>query len=351
MNSFFTSTQYKNWTKTEEQLEKIEKQKIEKIIKRINDVNLLIKAENEKLIAEYNKNSNTPPPVTEKFISYKKLTNIIDEKFLIINYSNKLIQIVNNLKEKASFSLKNLAITYFRRFFLKKSIIDYNPNFLMASSLYLAAKVCSLNFSKEAYLKIFPILAEGNNYFKLFEYEFYLCTILEYDFFVFNPYQALIGFIYSLEKKEFFISQDKNNYIDQDDFKNECMNLIDKMYLTDNIFLFTYSEIALASIFIQCEQKNMNTFNIAEKLDLIKMLNIKEFLDNKVAKMKKKLEELPKLNIKEGEEKSNNILRNVRHFLRDFPKYQAQLDKERKNLREKMNNFEKNFEKFEPKKK
>ena len=36
MNSFLTSTQNKNWIKTEEQLKKIEKNKIKKILERIN---------------------------------------------------------------------------------------------------------------------------------------------------------------------------------------------------------------------------------------------------------------------------------------------------------------------------
>ena len=39
MNSFFTSTQYKNWIKTEEQLQKMETNKIERILRRINDIN------------------------------------------------------------------------------------------------------------------------------------------------------------------------------------------------------------------------------------------------------------------------------------------------------------------------
>ena len=47
MDSFFTSTQNKNWIKTEEQLKKIEKLKIERILKRINEVNSLIKKEIE----------------------------------------------------------------------------------------------------------------------------------------------------------------------------------------------------------------------------------------------------------------------------------------------------------------
>jgi hypothetical protein len=41
MNSFFKSTQYKNWIKTKDEIQKIHKLKIEKILKRIGEVNLL----------------------------------------------------------------------------------------------------------------------------------------------------------------------------------------------------------------------------------------------------------------------------------------------------------------------
>jgi len=351
MNSFFSSTQYKNWIKTEDQLAKIETLKFSKILKRINIVNALIKIENIKLIEQHNadkNNQSSPPPKLEQYISTKRAFSLTDEKFLIINYSNKIITMMNTQKHKSS-SLKNLTITYFRRFYLKKSILDYDPDFLMPAALYLAAKISSINYSRDDFIKIFSLLKSDENWEKLYNYEFYLCTILDYEFFVYNPYQALLGFIYSLEQKEFFLAQDKDNYIDQEDFKNECMNLIDKMYLTDNIFLFTYSEIALASIIIQCEQKNVNIFNIAEKLGLDKAINIKEFLEIKVSLMKKKISEIPKVSIKEGNEKSKHILKNINRFLNDFPKYQAELNKERKELKGKMNNFEINFAKFEPK--
>jgi hypothetical protein len=42
MNSFNTSTQFNNWIKTEEQLQKVEKSKLERILKRINEVNFSI---------------------------------------------------------------------------------------------------------------------------------------------------------------------------------------------------------------------------------------------------------------------------------------------------------------------
>ena len=68
----------------------------------------------------------------------------------------------------------------------------------MAACFHLGRKLAAMNYSLEDYKKIFPVLTE--NIDRLMEYEFYLCTILEYDFYVYNPYQALLGFIYTLKE-------------------------------------------------------------------------------------------------------------------------------------------------------
>ena len=342
MNSFFTSTQYKNWIKTEEQLQSIEKTKIQRIVKRINEVNALIKKENEEKSHELSaENIDKKSIYFQKFIGQKNLLTPNDEQILIINYSNRLIKILNSQADK-SISLKNYVITFFRRFYLKKSVIDYDPYFLMAAAFHLGRKLSAMNYNFEDYKKIFPFLSENPD--KLIEYEFYLITILEYDFFVYNPYQALIGFIYTLKEKEFFLAQDEENYVSQEDFTNDCMNILDKMYLTNIIFIYTYSEMALGSIFIKCEYKNIDINNISEKLEIDKIINIKEFIGTKVSDMKKKMEEIPKYqNNEEEEKKTNDIYRTVRHFLRDFPKYKAQLEKERIIFRDKMNAFENRF--------
>ena len=349
MNSFLTSTQNRNWIKTELQLKKTEKIKIERILKRINEINLLIKKENEEKAHEPrtdNKSKNSSN--FQKYISAKSLLTPNDEKILIIYYSNSLIKSLNSQSNK-SISLKNYVISFFRRFYLKKSVLDYDPYFLMAASFHLGRKLSAMNYNMEDYKKIFPVLSDNED--KLMEYEFYLCTILEYDFFVYNPYQALLGFIYTLKEKEFFLTQDENNYVSQEDFTNDCMNIIDKMYLTDIIFLYTYSEIALGSIFIKCQNKNINIANISEKLDLDKIIDVKDFIQNKVGDMEKKLGEIPKYESQEEEDRKNNeIYKTVKHFLRDYPKYKAQLEKERVTLKKKMDDFEKNFNDIESQK-
>ena len=342
MNSYFKSTQFKNWKKTKEEIQKIQQKKIERVLKRIREVNSIIKEENEKLSHSTDSNDLTKQTNFQRYIKPKSLENLNEkEKILIMEYSKKLIRILNNQSKKSS-SCKCTTITYFRRFFLKKSILDYDPSFLMAAACFLGSKVTQVNKSLSDMEKIFTILE--NNEKKLYEYEFYLSTILEYEFFVYNPYQALIGLIYNLEQKEFFLSQNSQNYVNPSEFKQECIDIIDQMHLTDNIFMFTYSEIALASIFIKCEEKKLNTINIAEKLEIDKIINVKEFLEGPVEEMKKNLEMIPKYENKEDEYKrSDEIYKEIVKFHKDFPQYQRKLDLERKTLKKKINDFTSDF--------
>ena len=367
MNSFIKSTQYKNWIKTNEEIEKIEKSKVQKILKRINDVNLLIKKENEEKSSQMNHNKISSENKDnqhynynkdnefKRYINPKKLLSLEKEKILIVNYSNKLIKILNSQKQKST-SLKNNSISYFRRFFLKKSILDYDPKYLMAASFFLGAKVAEKNYPLEELYKRFPIVKGAEKI--LFEYEFYLVSVLDYEFYVYNPYQALLGFIFTLEQKEFFLAQSSQNYINPNEFKQECMVLIDKMYLTDNIFLYSYSEIALASIFIKCEHKNISTINIAEKLELNKIIDVKGFLEGPVNKMKQNLDSIPVYeNFEEEEKKSKEIYKIVSQFHKSFPQYQKKLDEERIAFKNKMKGFTDDFDDLlkknglEPKKK
>lgn len=351
MKSFATSSHFRNWIKTEEELKKMDKVKIGGLLKRIGEINKEINIENDKIStkaanpgANPNDNNSINIPKEETYkrvITKKRLISLEDEKFIIIDYGNQLLNVLN--QKQKSTSMKNNSLTYYRRFYQKKSIFDYELEYIMAASVFLGGKVAQLNISFEDLEKMFPFIKGTEK--KLLEYEFYLSHILEYEFYVYSPYQALFGFIFSLKQKEFFLAQSSENYVNPNDFQQECIDVIDKMFLTDNIFLFTYSEIALASIFIKCEEKNIDTINIAEKLELDKVINVKEFLEGPLVKIKKNLELIPKIeNAEEDNKKAKEMYKKVIHFHNSFPQYQKKLDEQRNILRNKMKSFVDDFE-------
>ena len=134
MKSFATSSHFKNWIKTEEELKKMDKVKIGGLLKRIGEINEEIKIENNRISAmntnpdpnskEHNNINASKEEKYKKFITKKQLISLEDEKFIIINYGNQLLNVLN-LKQKST-SIKNNSLTYFRRFYQKKVFLTMN---------------------------------------------------------------------------------------------------------------------------------------------------------------------------------------------------------------------------------
>jgi hypothetical protein len=83
MNSFPTSTQYRNWIKTKEELQAITKNKIVKINKRINEVNNIIRKENEaKALKNKAMNKENSTENFQKYISTKNFFLKIENEVL-----------------------------------------------------------------------------------------------------------------------------------------------------------------------------------------------------------------------------------------------------------------------------
>ena len=153
-----------------------------------------------------------------------------------------------------------------------------------------------------------------------------------------------MGFIYELVIKNFFLGQNSKNAVKEEVLQQECFNIIDKMYLTDNIFLFSYSYIALASLFIICEQKNVELEKVKEKLELNKVLNIEDFEKNILIKIKNNLDKIP--NIENDKEKCKEIIKKVNHFQKSFPQYKKKLEEEKINYKKKLGAFVEDFNKM-----
>jgi hypothetical protein len=84
----------------------------------------------------------------------------------------------------------------------KKVSLIMNPQYLIVASFMLGTKVAQINLSLEKIEKLFPFIKDKIKL--VLDYEFFLATILDYIFYVYNPYHALYGLIYTLEQKQFF---------------------------------------------------------------------------------------------------------------------------------------------------
>ena len=333
MDFFSNSTQKKNWIKNEEELKEFQKRKIDSIFHRIKIIN---DNTNKKIqeFQEKNPGIKTPEELEQKIIPNGKIKFLSKEKSLILYFTQEILNLIN--KKLKSRSLKTYALTYYRRFFLKKSCLDYDPENMFFACIFLGGKVAQVNINFSKMNELIPTLKE-KGHTQLLYYEFYLCTILGYDLYVFNPYKALIGFIYKMDINKYF----DNLNISKDDFENECENFIDQCFLTDIIFVYNYSYISLCSIFLTVEKFQLNINDIIKVLELENNINMEQF-NSIYLKIK---DEISKINILHDE--YIKVYGGIKKFYEKYKIYVDTLEQERKNLLNKMKNFTINFKKLE----
>jgi cyclin H len=83
---------------------------------------------------------------------------------------------------------------YFRRFFLKKSIIDFEPESILISSIFLAFKVLQYEINLEKMSSMFMVEESV-----IVKNEVAILIVLDYDLFIFCPYKAKLGIINHLK--------------------------------------------------------------------------------------------------------------------------------------------------------
>ena len=347
MLDFKNSTQYKNWIKTKDDIQEQLKKKIKlvqnKIKKFNNKTEEKFKKEEEKLLAQ-NTNENNQNMIQTHIQKLKEAKQqfmikppewlIKKDSMLIIYYANILIKIIN--QKIKSTSLKSYSLTFFRRFFYKKCVLEYEPLFILFASIFLGGKISSEKINEEGLINLDEqTFSEEKNFKKLIKYEFYLSIILQYDFYVYDPYKALIGFIYLLDKQNFFIGQLSVDALNKEQFLEECEKIIDNTYLTDLIFLYSYSYLALSSIFIVGDKIGIERNEIISKLNLNIDMN-KFFSENGIYEdIVKTLNETPDVSYEDAKE----IIGKIKQFNHKYKKYEEYLNEERNDLIKKMEKF------------
>lgn len=167
-------------------------------------------------------------------------------------------------------------MTFFRRFYFRKTIIDYDPDFVLIASIFLALKVCQYDIHLEKMKEIFPFLQERNelnidNIHILLDYEFFLINVLNYDMHIYSPFKALRGLCTHIELNmaEEVIELIKQRAFSLELMESEAEEIINKTFLTDLMFQFNHSFIALFSLMYVFDVELKEPLNkLFESLDI-----------------------------------------------------------------------------------
>lgn len=269
------SSQYRIWSFTESQLE-----------------DMRVSANKRGLIVRANKLSSLDKSLPEVQLLFNEKGNldhltVEEEKTIVIYYARKAKDLANffHLPTQA----RSTAISFLIRFFLIHSVMEYHPQYIMYTCLFLAAKVENNFIGINTFSKAIPKTTPES----ILQYEYPILESMKFTLLCRHPYQPLYGFYLDIQAvfpkidpKRLGVAYDS------------ARSLLNESSFSDAVFLYTPPQIALAALWISdnvvaerylarkfgFRKKKENTDNNGQNKN--KLTTIKEEKDRKIPKVK-----------------------------------------------------------------
>ncbi|CAD5114679.1 DgyrCDS3725 [Dimorphilus gyrociliatus] len=197
------------------------------------------------------------------------------------------------------------SMIYFKRFFLHNSIMEYNPEDIMITCIFLACKVEEYyvsiqNFS--SYCKLMPKEACEKI---VRDNELLVMLKLHYHLTIYKPYKAVDGFLLDIRTR---CKDVKFNF---ERVQKIALEFIDRSLHTDVFLLYSPSQIALAAVLHSVHREG---HNLDEYVLTILLHDVPQETMTKVIEQIKKLRKL----VKHQEKINRNEIADIEARLRAF---------------------------------
>uniref|UniRef100_A0A7C9DS43 [RNA-polymerase]-subunit kinase n=1 Tax=Opuntia streptacantha TaxID=393608 RepID=A0A7C9DS43_OPUST len=167
-----------------------------------------------------------------------KPLSVEEEQVLRVFYEYK-IQVVCGAF-KFPHKIQATALTYYKRFYLRWSVMEHHPKTVMLTCIYLACKIEENHVSAEE-------LGKGiqQDHQMILDNEMLVLQSLEFDLIVYTPYRSIEGFINDLQD----LYYGANGQVDMlKDLHQLAILEADKAMMTDALFLHPPGQLALAML-------------------------------------------------------------------------------------------------------
>jgi len=170
----------------------------------------------------------------------------VQEEDLLLNVFISMYPKMLNQRWNFSDRTWAVAITYFRRFFVYNSVMDYDLKQSMHTCVLLASKA---EEERKDNNKTFQFMYHNRGTAEIDEkavlaLEYVILDALKFHIEVFTPYLPLTGFCIDLQTK----LNDMVDFEQIKDIKSKAEELINKAVTTEALLLFPPSQIALAAL-------------------------------------------------------------------------------------------------------
>jgi cyclin H len=274
------SSQYRYWSFTEDEISDLRiranKRGEEIFQKRIQGLS----DDSNSILKQY---------INEEF----KNINEIEEREIIIYYARKCQDLSNFFKFTTQVRLT--AISYLFKFYLIHSIMEYYPQQIMYTCLFLSAKSENNFIGINNFSKAIPKTTPES----ILKYEYLILETMRFSLTCHHPMKSMYGFY--LDIQNVLIKLDFNRLFK--DYES-CQSIINESIFTDVQFLFTPPQIALAALYIVddvvCMRYLMRKFGVKKK-QMIEMMKDNEDSDKSTPTIKEEQEEKEEINYVDGD--------------------------------------------------
>eukprot|EP00899_Mesostigma_viride_P025841 jgi/Mesvir1/6441/Mv19524-RA.1 len=181
----------------------------------------------------------------------------VEEEVLLRKYYEHKIQAVTaafNFPRK----IQSTALIYFKRFYLRRSVMEYHPKAIMLTCVYLACK------TEESYVSV-EEFGRGvqQNPDAVLRHELPVLEALDFELVVFAPHRALRGFLH-----DFKVEQAKLGNVLSAEKLKECTSVAnkfaDRIMLSDAVLLHPPGMLALAALLAGASHCGLDVTNYIE---------------------------------------------------------------------------------------
>ncbi|XP_027904818.1 cyclin-H1-1-like isoform X3 [Vigna unguiculata] len=193
MADFLTSTQRAKWIFTSQTLVKKYEEANQRARQILGEYGATLMEVDGNGSLTYPEPRNTAKDGAEKHSRTKPLS-IEQEKCVRVYYESN----VHNVCKKFPLPRKvqATALIFFKRFYLRWSVMEHQPKYIMLACIYAACKIEEYYVSAEELSK--SVVLQDHQ--MILNYEMIVYQSLEFDLIVYAPYRAVEGFINNMEE-------------------------------------------------------------------------------------------------------------------------------------------------------
>lgn len=172
-----------------------------------------------------------------------------EERCLVRQFELHLRDFCRRFQPPIPRAVMGAAFHYFKRFYLRNSAMDYHPKEMLVTCVYLATKVEEFNVSMAQFVS--NIKGDREKAAEIIlNNELLLMLHLNYNLTVHHPFRPVEGLLVDIKSR--------GSLRDPERLRPGIEEMLERVYLTDAILLYSPSQIALAAILHAASKINEN---------------------------------------------------------------------------------------------